>query len=188
MPVNPVFNLKGWFEEHKDTLKPPVGNKLIYEDKDWIVMAVGGPNSRKDYHYHFRGPEFFFMVRGDMVLKMKRRDDDGNLYDDDAVIREGEVFLLPRETIHSPQRPAGSWGLVLEPKARQGEMDHLHYYCEKCNHLLADEEFALSNIVTELPPLMEKFFANKDARTCSECGHYMEEPKSFDMAQYLAAY
>ena len=73
MPVNPVFNLKGWFDENKDTLKPPVGNKLIYEDEDWIVMAVGGPNSRKDYHYHFRGPEFFFMVKGDMVLQMKKK-------------------------------------------------------------------------------------------------------------------
>jgi len=185
MPINPVFNLKQWFEDNKDTLKPPVGNKLIYEDDDWIVMAVGGPNSRKDYHYHFRGPEFFFMVRGDMVLKMKRENDEGELYDDDAIIKEGEIFLLPRETIHSPQRPEGSWGLVLEAKARSGEVDHLHYYCENCNNLLTDEEFLLKNIVTELPPLMEKFFNSEDLRTCSECGTYMEEPEPFTMESYL---
>ena len=187
MPINPVFDLKGWFSEHQSEMKPPVGNKLIYEDKDWIVMAVCGPNARKDYHYHFRGPEFFYMAKGDMVLKMKREDDNGNLYDDDAVIREGEVFLLPRQTIHSPQRPAGSWGLVLEPKARQGEVDQLHYYCEKCNHLLYKDEFLLSNIVTELPPLMKKFMDSKDLRTCDKCGAYMEDPTQFSVEEYLAS-
>lgn len=180
MPKNPVFNLKGWFDDNKDTLKPPVGNKLIYEDSDWIVMAVGGPNSRKDYHFHFRGPEFFYMVKGDMVLKMKK-EENGKLVDDDIVIKEGEVFLLPRETIHSPQRPAGSWGLVLEPKALRGEKDHLHYYCEDCNNLLVDYEFDLNNIVTELPPLMKKFFDSENLRTCSECGSYMEDAKPFEM-------
>ena len=185
MPVNPVFNLIGWFDKNKDTLKPPVGNKLIYEDEDWIVMAVGGPNSRKDYHYHFRGPEFFFMVKGDMVLQMKKKDSDGKLVNDDAIIKEGEIFLLPRETIHSPQRPEGSWGLVLEAKAKQGEIDQLHFYCDDCNNLLYKEEFLLSNIVTELPPLMQKFF-DSDSRKCSDCGSYMEDPSPFDMETYLA--
>ncbi len=186
MPVNPVFNLKGWFEENKDTLKPPVGNKMIYEDDHWIVMAVGGPNSRRDYHYHFRGPEFFFMVKGDMVLQMKRKGEDGKLYNDDAIIKEGEIFLMPGETIHSPQRPAGSWGLVLEAKALRGEKDHLHYYCENCNNLLEDKEFDLNNIVTELPPLMKEFF-DSDRRTCSQCGTYMEDATPFDMDAYLSS-
>lgn len=183
MPVNPVYNLKKWFEDHKDTLKPPVGNKLVYEDDDWIVMAVGGPNSRKDYHYHFRGPEFFYMVKGDMMLKMKVPESDGSLVDDDVIIKEGEIFLLPRETIHSPQRPAGSWGLVLEAKALRGEKDHLHYYCENCNNLLEDKEFNLSNIVTELPPLMEAFFASDEKRTCKECGSYMSDPEPFELPE-----
>lgn len=180
MPVNPVLNLRGWFEDHKDMLKPPVGNKLIYEDKDWVVMGVGGPNSRSDYHFHHRGPEFFFMVKGDMMLKMKK-EENGKLVDDDIVIKEGEVFMMPRETIHSPQRPAGSFGLVLEPKALHGEKDYLRWYCDKCSHLLANYEFLLKNIVTELPPLMKKFFDTKELRTCKECGTYMEDPKPFVM-------
>ena len=155
MPVNPVFNLTQWFKDNEQMLKPPVGNKLVYEDADWIVMAVGGPNSRKDYHFHYRGPEFFFQVKGDMLLKMKRENESGDLVDDDVVIKEGEVFLLPRETIHSPQRPPGSWGLVLEAKALRGEKDHLRWYCENCSNNLADFKFDLNNIETELPPLMK---------------------------------
>ena len=70
-------------------LKPPVGNKLLFQDSDFIVMAVGGPNSRKDFH-HDPSEEFFFQVEGDMVLKTVQ---DGRLTD--VPIREGEVFLLP---------------------------------------------------------------------------------------------
>lgn len=183
MPVNPVFDLKGWFQQNEDTLKPPVGNKLVYEDSDWIVMAVGGPNARRDYHFHYRGPEFFYMVKGSMVLKIKREDENGNLINDDVTIREGEIFLLPRETIHSPQRPAGSWGLVLEGKALRGEKDHLRWYCEKCNDLLADYQFDLNNIVTELPPLMKQFFDSDDLRTCKSCGFKMSDPEPFVMPE-----
>ncbi|KKN06616.1 hypothetical protein LCGC14_1075470, partial [marine sediment metagenome] len=90
--------------------------------------------------------EFFYQVEGDMMLKIKREDESGNLYNDDVIIKEGEIFLMPREVIHSPQRPAGSWGVVLEAKALHGEKDHLRWYCENesCGNKLADFEFDLN--------------------------------------------
>ena len=48
MPIN----LHRWVDENRDLLKPPVGNKKIYEDQDFMIFVVGGPNARKDY----RGP------------------------------------------------------------------------------------------------------------------------------------
>ena len=51
------LDLQAWIDEHRHLLQPPVGNKCIY-DGDFIIMVVGGPNQRTDYHYD-EGPEFF---------------------------------------------------------------------------------------------------------------------------------
>ncbi len=114
MQITAPFNLHAWIECHRDELKPPVGNKLLFKDSAFIIMAVGGPNSRKDFH-HDPYEEFFFQVEGDILLKTVQ---DGRLTD--VPIRQGEVFLLPPEVPHSPQRPAGSVGIVVERQPLRG--------------------------------------------------------------------
>ena len=63
------FNFARWIDEHSHLLKPPVGNKLVFEDAGMVVMVVGGPNQRVDFHDD-PGEEFFYQLRGDMVLKL----------------------------------------------------------------------------------------------------------------------
>ena len=94
-----AFNFQKWIGENQHLLKPPVGNKKVFEDGEMTVQVVGGPNERTDYHDD-PVEEFFYQLKGDMVLKVC---DDGKFYD--VPIREGEVFLLPPHTPHSPQRP-----------------------------------------------------------------------------------
>src|SRR6185437_14366997 len=65
MSLTPPINLQRWIEEHRHLLKPPVGNKCIV-DGDFIVMIVGGPNARSDYHWD-EGPEFFHQLEGEML-------------------------------------------------------------------------------------------------------------------------
>src|SRR5438067_3938646 len=113
-----AFNLEQWIEANRAQLRPPVGNKRVFRDGDFIIMVVGGPNARKDYHVD-PGQEFFYQLEGNMVLKTMQ---DGRALD--VPIREGEVLLIPPKMPHSPQRPADTIGLVIERARRPGELDH----------------------------------------------------------------
>ncbi len=157
------FNLQSWIDEHRHLLKPPVGNKCIVEG-DFIIMIVGGPNSRSDYH-HDGGPEFFHQLEGEMVLKIQ---EDGKARN--IPIRAGEIFYLPPNIPHSPQRAANSIGLVIERRRLAGEKDGLSWYCQQCNTKLYEEFFTLSSIESDFPPVFEQFHNSLEARTCPKCG------------------
>ena len=165
-----TVNLKQWIDEHRHLLKPPVGNKCIYDDGEYIVMVIGGPNSRKDFHYN-ETPEFFYQVEGDITLKLQ---DEGKAQD--VHIKEGEVYLLPAKVSHSPQRGPNTIGLVIESKRPDGMMDGLQWYCEACNNKLHEEKFSLDNIETDMPVIFEKYYNDLDLRTCNNCGAVMEPP------------
>ncbi len=166
------MNFKQWIEDHREDLKPPVGNKLLYEDGDFIIMAVGGPNTRKDYHDD-PGEEFFYQIEGDMVLRIME-----NGRPRDIRIQEGEIFLLPGHVHHSPQRFANTVGLVIERKRTPDELDGFLWYCDVCHSKLYEEYLPLKNIVTDLPPLFDRFWQNEAARTCSQCGTVMPLPEA----------
>ncbi len=171
MPIQRPFNFHAWIEEHRHLLKPPVGNQQVYKgNDDYIVMVVGGPNARKDYHYN-EGEEFFYQLEGNMTLKII---EDGKPVD--LPIRQGEIFLLPPKVPHSPQREANSVGLVIERYRRNGEQDGFQWYCENCNHLLFEKYFELTDIVKQLPEVMKEFYESEALRTCEQCGTVMEKP------------
>jgi 3-hydroxyanthranilate 3,4-dioxygenase len=173
MGVALPFNLKKWIDENRHLLKPPVGNQQVYKlNKDFIVMIVGGPNARKDYHFE-DAEELFYQLEGDIVVKIV---EDGKQVS--IPIKEGEMFLLPPLTPHSPQRPANTIGLVVERYRTPEEMDACMWFCEKCDHKLYEEFFKLEDIVNQLPKVMNKFYANLDLRTCRKCGAVMEPPAS----------
>src|SRR5580765_6612218 len=107
MAIPAAFNFKKWIDENRSLLKPPVGNKVVYKpNQDFIVMVVGGPNSRKDYHWN-ETEEFFYQLEGNIVVKII---EDGKPVD--IHINEGEIFLLPAKAPHSPQRGPNTIGLV----------------------------------------------------------------------------
>lgn len=158
------FNLRQWIAENRDALEPPVCNKQVFVGSEFIVMIVGGPNSRKDYHYDV-GPELFHQIEGDMLLKTMQN---GRAVD--VPIREGDIFLLPPGVPHSPQRYAGTVGLVVERQRKSEELDGFMWFCEQCGNKLHEEFLPVSNIVTDLPPVFDRFWSNREARTCSDCG------------------
>jgi len=164
MDVTLPFNLKDWIERNRESLKPPVCNRELYVGSEFIVMVVGGPNSRKDYHYD-AGPELFHQIEGDMLLKTIQ---DGKSVD--IPIREGDIFLLPPGVPHSPQRYANTVGLVVERQRKPDELDGFMWFCEQCGNKLHEEFLPVADIVTDLPPVFDRFWSNTEARTCAKCG------------------
>lgn len=175
MSIKRPFNLQKWIDNNRDLLKPPVGNKNLYADAgDYIVMIVGGPNARKDYHYN-ETEELFYQLEGDIVVKIQ---EDGQSVD--IPIKAGEMFLLPAKVPHSPIRSEGSVGLVVERK-RPGMNDGLLWFCDNCNHKLHETYFQLSNIEKDFLPRFREYYGSDKLRTCSNCGEVMEtDPRFID--------
>lgn len=169
------IDLQAWIEENRHLLKPPVGNKCLY-DGEFIVMAVGGPNQRTDFHVD-EGAEWFHQLEGEMVLRIQ---EDGRVRD--IPIRAGETFLLPPRVPHSPQRMANSVGLVVERKRLPGERDGLMWFCERCNTKLYEEFFELQNIEQDFPPVFDRFYGSIEHRTCPACGHLNPAPARYENA------
>jgi len=166
-----AFNFKNWIDGHRHLLQPPVCNQQVFEEDDFIVMVVGGPNNRSDYHYD-EGPEFFYQLEGEMLLRTIQH---GKRVD--IRIGEGDILLLPPKVPHSPQRFAGGVGLVVERKRLPGELDGFLWFCEKCDHKLYEEYLYVSDIVGQLPPVFERFYGSEQNRRCEKCGHVMPQPR-----------
>ena len=165
------INFNDWIENNRHLLKPPVGNQVVYKDTEFIIMVVGGPNSRKDYHVDI-AEEFFYQLEGDMILKIVESREFK-----DIPIREGDIFLLPPNIPHSPQRFTDTIGLVIERQRKSGELDGFRWYCDSCETLLYEKFIQLTDIVTQLPPLFENYWSEESNRTCRNCGEIQQPPE-----------
>jgi 3-hydroxyanthranilate 3,4-dioxygenase len=163
MALSMPLNLSAWIDEHRHLLKPPVGNVCVW-NSHFLVMVVGGPNARSDYHIN-PGEELFYQVEGDIVLRVL---DEG--VPREIPIRQGELFLLPSGVPHSPQRPAGTIGLVIEqPKAHTVD-HHLRWFCPQCLGVVHDVAFQPIDIGKQIKEALSTFNSNASLRTCKTCG------------------
>jgi len=159
-----AFNLKGWIDQHRHLLKPPVGNALVFQDTDFQVMIVGGPNSRNDYHID-PYEELFYQLEGNIVVRVM--EDAGPR---DIAIREGDIFLLPPHVPHSPQRGPHTVGMVIERARPAGDLDRFRWYCGKCHAVLHEAALHVSDLGSQLKPVLESVAGDTALRTCRRCG------------------
>ena len=172
------FNFKKWIDENRHLLKPPVNNKVVYKDTEFIVMVVGGPNSRKDFHFN-ESEEFFYQLEGNIVVKIQ---ENGKAVD--VPINEGDIFLLPPNVPHNPCRGINTIGLVMERKRREGEKDGLMWFCEHCNEKLYEEYFKLTDIQNQFQGVFAKFYGSEELRTCKKCNHIMQPPAPVNVSSH----
>lgn len=172
--INLPFNLRDWIQEHRDEFEPPVANKVVWQDSDFIFMVIRGPNARNDFHID-PGDEIFMQLEGDIAVEIV----DGDGAYRRHRVREGEIMLVPVGTPHSPLRPADSWGLVIERQRTPEESDQLRWYCDCCGHVLHEVTFHLADIETQLKAALDEFNADVALRTCDACGCVLGVAKPF---------
>lgn len=160
------LNFQRWLDDNARFLKPPVGNQQIWKDGDFMVTVVGGPNQRTDFHDD-PVEEFFYQFKGNAHLLMWDRGQYERVH-----LKEGDMFLMAPHVIHSPQRPeAGSLCLVIERQRPKDQADALQWSCAKCGSIVRRYEMQLTNIVADLPPVYDQFYATSEKeRVCPSCG------------------
>jgi len=174
------INIHRWIEANRHLLKPPVGNQYLHCGEDFIVMVIGGPNARNDFHVNTT-EEWFQQVKGDIAVRVR----EGERMRD-VVIREGETWLCPALLPHRPQRPADTIGLVIEAQRPPGDLDHLVFHCERCGALVHDAAFHMNDIVVHFARIMEEFWNGPaEARTCRKCGTVVEKAGPYEMKDLL---
>jgi len=161
-----VVNFTKWVREHEHLLKPPVNNKQMWERTgDFIVQVVGGPNQRTDFHVD-PYEEWFYQVKGNMRVNLMTEEGLCTVH-----LNEGDMWLLPANTPHSPQRPEpGSIGVVIERIREEGTLEKFQWYCLNCHALVHEAQLQVRDIVADLPPVFEAFYSDEAARTCGNCG------------------
>lgn len=164
--LGPPVNLPKWLDENAHLLQPPIGNYCVYNE-GFTVMIVGGPNARTDYHIN-PTPEWFYQYRGAMILKVL--DHDGVFRD--VTIREGDMFLLPPDTPHSPVRFANTVGVVLEQCRPAGSVDRMRWYCATCPGRVVVHEAAFDcvDLGTQIAAAVNDFRTDEEMRRCGACG------------------
>ena len=162
--VAPPINILKWVQENRDQLKPPVGNKYLYDGNDFFVMVIGGPNARNDFH-KTNSEEYFYQLKGDIVVRIR---EGGEIKD--VPVREGETFFIPGNVPHAPTRPPNTIGVVVERRRPPGETEHQQFYCDNCGQLVYDKEFDCKDIVEHFAQSMEEFWADPALNTCKSCG------------------
>jgi len=177
MSISQPFNLMKWIAEHEDEFKMPVMNKQFYrEANDVVVFVSKGPNTRNDYHVN-PTEELFYQLKGDISVRIRPLD---GTPPREVVIREGEMWLCPRDVPHRPQRPEDTLGLIVEfPRPRP---EHIRWYCNADEHLVHEAEFQLKHIDRDLHEIMDNFWNGpEDIRTCKECQTIVQRAGEFSL-------
>jgi len=160
------FNLKQWIDENRGNWGQ---RRVIWEDSDFIAFVTRGPNRRKDFHIN-PGDEIFYQLEGDLNLHYLMQDKKHEV----ALLKTGDMFLLPAKVPHSPRRGEGSWTFVVERKRQPNEMDRFIWPCEECGNNLYETEIRFDDPGDAVKQATNAIKADPKLATCNRCNAVLE--------------
>lgn len=165
------FALMDWIRRSMTGDLGPVANKEVFRHSDFVFQILKGPNRRNDYHLD-PYDEIFFQLKGTVWVYLIGEDGRRRV----AEVKAGGVLLVSAFTPHSPQRPPGSLGLVVERPRREKELDGIAWYCEQCGHKLEEVWLPCKDIEVQLAEALASFNGDVERRTCKRCGAVLPDP------------
>ena len=142
---------------------------VLWQEPDALTFVARGREYRSEFHLN-PSDEIMFMIRGTMNLHYRTPDGKEEI----AVIPEGAMIFTPSGMPHSPRFQPDAFALISERKRREGEIDRFRWYCPKCDSLLHEEQFTVSDYRADpVSKAYANFFDSKEHRTCKECGNVM---------------
>lgn len=159
------FNLQQWIDENRGNWGQ---RRVIWQDSDFIAFVTRGPNKRKDYHIN-PGDEIFYQLEGELNLHYLQDDKH-----DVAVLRAGDLFLLPAKVPHSPRRQDGSWTFVIERRRSPEETDRFIWPCEKCGNNLYEAKVRFDDPGGAVNEATNALKSDSSLATCKKCGQVLE--------------
>jgi 3-hydroxyanthranilate 3,4-dioxygenase len=159
------FNLQQWIDDNRGDWGQ---RRVIWQDSDFIAFVTRGPNRRKDYHVN-PGDEIFYQLEGELHLHYLKNDKR-----ELAVLKAGDVFLMPKHTPHSPRRAAGSWTYVVERTRTKEEIDRFIWPCEKCGNTLYATEVRFDDPSDAVNKATAALKSDPKLARCNRCGELLE--------------
>jgi 3-hydroxyanthranilate 3,4-dioxygenase len=159
------FNLQQWIDENRTDWGQ---RRVIWQNSDFIAFVTRGPNRRKDYHIN-PGDEIFYQLEGELNLHYFK-DNQHQL----AVLKTGDIFLLPKNVPHSPRRADGSWTYVVERVRGKKEIDRFIWPCENCGNQLYETEVRFDDPGDAVNQATTALKADPKLATCTQCGEILD--------------
>jgi 3-hydroxyanthranilate 3,4-dioxygenase len=159
------FNLQKWIDDNRGDWGQ---RRVIWQDSDFIAFVTRGPNRRKDYHIN-PGDEIFYQLEGELNLHYIEHDKR-----ELAVLKAGDLFLLPRKMPHSPRRADGSWTLVVERTRAREEIDRFIWPCENCGNKLYETAIRFDDPGDAVNKATQALKSDPTLATCKQCGDILD--------------
>lgn len=165
------FALMDWIRRSMTGGLGPVANKEVFRHSDFVFQILKGPDRRNDFHLD-PYDEIFYQLKGSVWVHLIGENGRRRV----AEVKAGGVLLVSAFTPHSPRRPPGSLGLVVERPRREQELDGIAWYCEQCGHKLDEVWLPCKDIEVQLAGALAAFNADVARRTCERCGALLPDP------------
>jgi 3-hydroxyanthranilate 3,4-dioxygenase len=165
----PLVKLEEVTNRLRDTQKRV---EVLWQEPESLAFVARGREYRSEFHIN-DSDEFTYMIKGTMNLHYRTPEGKEEI----VVIPEGSVNFMPAGTPHSPRFPPDAFALIVERGRRQNEIDKFQWFCPKCDELLHEEEFVVSDYRADpVSQAYRNFFESEKARTCASCGNVMPKP------------